>query len=151
MMGTPEPGVSSSMENRSWPESIRSCSQCVIPLCWCHSVLDGWVMAGWLRRWLQQCAARGVSGDSGVPGSPLVSTSWSNSLIIGIYPAASARKHAIMSPYKIKKYIINKPELYSYTLILSDARKRTRQEFSSCTHMIRGYINMVPMLLQARS
>ena len=37
------------------------CSQCVIPLSWCQSVFDGWVMAEWLRRWLQQWAARGVS------------------------------------------------------------------------------------------
>ena len=35
--------------------------------------------------------------DSGVPGSPRASTSWSNSLIIGIYPAASARRHVIIS------------------------------------------------------
>ena len=48
------------MGNRSWPESTRYCSQCVIPLSWCQSVSDGWVMAEWLRRWLQQWG-RGVS------------------------------------------------------------------------------------------
>ena len=55
------PGVSSPVENRSCPESTHCCSQCVIPLSWCQSVFDGWVMAEWLRRWLQQWVARGVS------------------------------------------------------------------------------------------
>ena len=37
-----------------------------------------------------------------VPGSILASTSWSNLLIIGIYPAASARRHVLMfHSYKI--------------------------------------------------
>ena len=40
--------------------------------------------------------------DPGIPDSLLVSTSWSNSLIIGIYPESNDRSHAIMSPlYKI--------------------------------------------------
>ena len=43
----------------------------------------------------------GCLWDSGVPGSPPASTSWSNPLIVGIHPAASARSHVIMSPYKI--------------------------------------------------
>ena len=33
------PGVNSSVENPSCPESTRRCSQCVIPLSWCQSVL----------------------------------------------------------------------------------------------------------------
>ena len=57
----PVPGVSSSVENCSCPESTRFCSQCVMPLSWCQFVLDGWVMAEWLGRRLQQWAAKGVS------------------------------------------------------------------------------------------
>ena len=63
----PVPCVSSPVENRSCPESTRCCSQCVLPLSWCQSVLDGWVMAEWLRRWLKQWAARGVSKILGSP------------------------------------------------------------------------------------
>ena len=44
------PGVSSSVENRSCPKPTRCCSECVIPLSWCQSVFDGWVMAEWLGR-----------------------------------------------------------------------------------------------------
>ena len=46
--------------DRSCPESIRCCRQCVIPLVWCQSVFDGWVLAEWLGRWLQHWAASGV-------------------------------------------------------------------------------------------
>ena len=42
---TPVPGVSNSVENRPCPESTHCCSQCVIPLSWCQSVLDGWVVS----------------------------------------------------------------------------------------------------------
>ena len=58
----PVPGVSTELSGiRSCPESTRYCSQCVIPLNWCQSVFDWWVMAEWLEPWLQQWAARGVS------------------------------------------------------------------------------------------
>ena len=61
------------------------------------SIFNRWVLAEWLRRCLQQWGARGVSN---IP--TLASTSWSNSLIIGIYPAVSARRHVLMfSSYKI--------------------------------------------------
>ena len=63
----PAPGVSSSVENRSCPESTRCCGQCVIPLSWCQSVFDGWVMAEWLGRWLQQWVAWGASEILGFP------------------------------------------------------------------------------------
>ena len=40
--------------------------------------------------------------DSGVPDSLLAFTPWSNSLLIGIYPADSTRIHVLIStPYKI--------------------------------------------------
>ena len=101
---TPVPGVSSPVENSSCPESTRRCSQCVTPLSWCQSVFstDG----SWLC-WVVTTLAATVGDewcllDSGVPGSTLASTSWSNSLIIGIYPTASARRHVLMFPsYKI--------------------------------------------------
>ena len=51
---TPVPGASRRVENRSCPESTRCFSQCVIPLSWCQS---RWVMAEWLRRWLDQPGA----------------------------------------------------------------------------------------------
>ena len=53
-ISTPVPGVSIPVENRSCPESTRCCSQCVLTLSWCQSVVDGLVMAEWLRHWLQQ-------------------------------------------------------------------------------------------------
>ena len=89
----PVPDVGGQVENHSSPESTRYCSQCVIPLSWCQCVIDGWVMADWLRRWLQQCAARGACKIMG----------WSvqhwhsphNSLIIGTHPAASARRDMV--------------------------------------------------------
>ena len=56
----PVPGVSSPVENRFCPELTRCCSQCVILLSWYQSVFDGWVMAEWLRRWLNS-GWRGLS------------------------------------------------------------------------------------------
>ena len=61
------PGVNNSVENRSCPESTHCCSQYVIPLSWCQSVFDGWVVAEWLGHWLQQWAATGVSKILGSP------------------------------------------------------------------------------------
>ena len=64
---TPVPGVSSSVESRSCPESARCCRNCVITLSWCQSDFDGWGMAKWLIRWLQQWAARDVYTILGSP------------------------------------------------------------------------------------
>ena len=89
----PVPDVGGQVENHFSPESTRYCSQCVIPLSWCQCVCDGWVMADWLRRWLQQCAARGVCKIMGCSVQH-----WHpphNSLIIGIHPAVSARKDMV--------------------------------------------------------
>ena len=64
---TPVTGVSSPVENRSCPESTCCWSKCVIPLSWCQSVFDEFVMAEWFRCWLYQSAARGVSKILGSP------------------------------------------------------------------------------------
>ena len=58
---TPLPGVSSTMAIGSSPGSTRCCSRGMIPLSWCQSVFDGWVMAERLARWLQQWEVKGVS------------------------------------------------------------------------------------------
>ena len=69
---------------------------------WCQSVFDGWVMAEWFKTLVATVGGEGCLLDPGVPGSTLASTSWSNSLIIGIYPAASARSRVLIFPsYKI--------------------------------------------------
>ena len=49
------------------------------------------------KRLAKTVGSEGCLYDSGVPGSTLASTSWSNSLIIGIYPAASAQRHVLVS------------------------------------------------------
>ena len=99
---TTVPGVNSSVKNRSCPESTRCCSQCVIPLCWCQSVFDRWVMAEWLGHWLQQWAASRVSKILVSPVCHWHQPHEAISLIIGIYLAASALRHVIMPPsYKI--------------------------------------------------
>ena len=74
---------------------------------------DGWDMAEWLGRWPQQWGARGVSKILGTPGSPLASPSWGNTLIIGIYAAATARRHFIMSfSYKTDISVIGLLTMY---------------------------------------
>ena len=51
------------------------------------------VMAEWLACWTQQWVASRCLRDSRVSSSLLASTSWSNSLIMDVYPAASAQRH----------------------------------------------------------
>ena len=51
--------------------------------------------------------------DSGVLSSPLASTSWSNSLIIGIYSPASVHRHVLTSPI----YNDNTSYIYIYIYI----------------------------------
>ena len=61
-------------------------------------LMDG-VVAEWLVRLIELWMAKRwqVSLEI-VPGSQLLSNSYSSSLIVGIYPAASARRHVLMSP-----------------------------------------------------
>ena len=40
---------------------VESGGKCVIPLSWCQSVFDGWVMAEWLSRWPLLWVAKYVS------------------------------------------------------------------------------------------
>ena len=75
--------------NRFCPELTRCCSQCVIPL-----VPIPWIVHSRVVKTLATTVGgEGCLWDSEVPSSTLVSASWSNSLIIGIYPDASARRH----------------------------------------------------------
>ena len=103
---TSVPGVSGPVENRSCPESTRFFSQSVIPLSWSQFVFDGWIMAEWLRSWLQQWAAWGVSEILEVPRGPRFNTD--THLMIGIYPAVSARGHVLVFPsYKIISKLVS--------------------------------------------
>ena len=64
-----------------------------------NRITEGRVMVERLRRWIKQwVAAKGVSKILRSPVSTLAFTSWSNSLIIGTYPAASVRRHVLMFP-----------------------------------------------------
>ena len=62
---------------------------------------DRLVAAEYLARWTHQWVANKSLWNPGAPCSKLTSSSNSNSRIIGIYPAASARRYVTMSqPYK---------------------------------------------------
>ena len=73
------------------------CVQRVWTVRLCQSVSDGWVMTEWLARWTQLWVMNRFLWDSGAPGLRLVSELWSNSLLVGIYHAASAQGYVFMS------------------------------------------------------
>ena len=78
---------------------------------------ERWVMTELLARWLQQWA-QGLSLR--LRGSPLASTSWSNSLIIDIYSAASAQRHVLMSPsYKMISIPSWRHQMESFSALLA--------------------------------
>ena len=89
-------GVSSPLLNL--PAQVGLGGQCVIPFSWCQSGFDGWVMDEWLSRWPLLRVGRDVVE---IQGSWFKitnqSNSRSNSFIIGIYPAACARRYFLMS------------------------------------------------------
>ena len=80
---------------------INICIQiCAIPLSWCQTVSDGWVMAECTLATTVGGEAWGVSLR--VSGSRFATGTHFIKLIIGIYPDASARSHVIM----LSSYII---------------------------------------------
>ena len=85
------------MDLCAYPESTGCYSQCVIPLNWCQSVFRRMGHGRVVKTLATTVCGEGCLSGSGVPGSTLISTSWSNSLIIGIYPAARARRHVLIS------------------------------------------------------
>ena len=96
----PVPCVSSPVGNGSCPYSTCWCGQCVIPLV----SIRLWRMGHgrMIRKLATAVGGEACLWDSGVLGSLQTYTSWSNSLITCVYPAANARRHVlIFSPYKI--------------------------------------------------
>ena len=92
----------SPVKNRSCSESTRCCVQCVIPLIWYPSVFltDGSESSGW--DFGNNNGRRKVSLRFWGWRSKLGSNPWSNSLRVGIYHAASARRHVLIFPqYKM--------------------------------------------------
>ena len=71
-------------------------------------------MAEWLACWIRQWVAYRCLWDSGFSAFRLVSDFWSSSFIVGIYPAASARKIIIIYIYitraSIKKHGMSGPD-----------------------------------------
>ena len=85
--------------NQLWtflPWLSPCCVKCVGLFGWHQSIhFDRWVMAEWLTYWTQLWVVNTCLWDSGVPSLQLVCDSWSNSLMIGIYPLANAGRHVL--------------------------------------------------------
>ena len=85
---------------------------------------------------------RGVSLRFWGPGSTLASTPWSNSLIIGIYCAASARRHVRMFPsYKTISIWSSRPLAAIRDHSVDDSIITTDHVFRSQTHQTAGQDN----------
>ena len=84
------------VEDISCPESARCFAGCKIPYRQCQSVLRmGHGRVVWVSK---TTVGGGVVCKSMGPGFHPGIQQWSTSLIIGIYPAAGARRHLQMSP-----------------------------------------------------
>ena len=103
---TPVPGVSSTAA-QWW----TFCSDGILlsAVRWTFRLMpirfDGRATTDWQTRWKQLRAANMCLWDLGVPSLRLVSDSWSNSLIVGINPAASKLRHVLM-PLLYNRYLL---------------------------------------------
>ena len=95
---TPVLGVGRPAGNCSCPESTRCFDQCLIPFGGCRF--------GFCSCRVVSTLATAVGAELLLrfwgPRSKLISSSWSNTFIMGIYPNVSARIYIVMShPYKL--------------------------------------------------